>query len=119
MKQEHRVSVSNGKYTFVIPADDYRVSILRHGEPWHGPQGEASNALHAIMCELDAARVVVQAAREMVTAVRAKRDSGEEFDPRYFPLALVEALALHDRLCDDNEKPSEWCQPATPQRTAP
>lgn len=34
-KQEHRVSVEGGKYTFVVPADDYRVSILRYGA-WCG-----------------------------------------------------------------------------------
>lgn len=107
-KSEHRVSVDNGKYTFVVPADDYRVSILRYGEPWHGPQSEASNALHTIMYELDAARVVVQAARATVEAVRARRASGEEFDPRYFPLALADALAIHDRLTSDREPPSAW-----------
>lgn len=97
-KTEHRVSVEGGKYTFVVPADDYRVSILRHGEPWHGPQSEASNALLQIMMELDAARVVVQAARDAVDAPTLRR---KEF--------LQEALALHDRLTGDREPPSAWC----------
>lgn len=99
-KSEHRVTVSEGKYTFVVPADDYRVSILRHGEPWHGPQGEASNALHSIMMELDAARVVVQAARANV-----KQLNGRDV----YPAWAVDALALHDRLVSDREPPSAWC----------
>lgn len=97
-KQEIRVSVDSGKYTFVIPADDYRVSILRYGEPWHGPQSEASNALFSMMAELDAARVVLQAARQAVNVPTLRR---KEF--------LQEALALHDRLVDDREPPSAWC----------
>lgn len=102
-KSEHRINVARGKYTFVVPADDYRVSILRYGEPWHGPQSEASNALHSIMFELDAARVVVQAARQCVEALGA---------PRHVPAGLVDALALHDRLTGDREPPSPWCGPA-------
>lgn len=98
---EHRVKVDGGKYTFVVPADDYRVSILRYGEPWHGPQGEASNALHAIMYELDAARVVVQAARTMMRQ-SAMSLAGSPIDV---------ALALHDRLVSDREPPSAWCTP--------
>lgn len=101
-KSEHRVRVDNGKYTFVVPADDYRVSILRYGEPWHGPQGEASNALHAIMYALDAARVVVQAVRD------ARARLGEPRVPM-IPPSIVNALALHDRLTSDREPPSAWC----------
>lgn len=103
-KSEHRVRVDNGKYTFVVPADDYRVSILRYGKPWHGPQGEASNALHAAMYELDAARVVVQAARQWRSAM--SRPMHEQADADQ---ALNEALALHDRLTTDREPPSAWC----------
>ncbi len=98
-KTEHRVSVENGKYTFVVPADDYRVSILRYGEPWHGPQGEASNALHQIMMELDAARVVLEAARALVR----RYEGGVAY-----PAILADALDLHDRLVSDRETPSPW-----------
>lgn len=107
-KQEHRVSVDNGKYTFIVPADDYRVSILRYGDPWHGPQSEASNALHAAMAELDAARVIVQAVRD-----------AEKWpcDPRMHA-RLMDALALHDRLCDDREPPSAWCGAECAERAA-
>ena len=96
-KSEHRVSVENGKYTFVVPADDYRVSILRYGEPWHGPQGEASNALHQIMMELDAARAVVQVVRRHVEA-----------PVNGVPDDVIAALRLHDSLVSDREPPSAW-----------
>ena len=95
-QREHRVSVDGGKYTFVIPADDYRVGILRHGKPWH-EQSEASHALHAIMCELDAARVVIEAVRDGV-----RRGSVSEHD------RIGKSLALHDSLVDDRERPSGW-----------
>ncbi|HET9893169.1 MAG TPA: hypothetical protein VFQ42_22015 [Mycobacterium sp.] len=97
-KQEHRVSVDSGKYTFVISADDYRVNILRHGQPWIF-NADGANALHSIMCELDAARVVVKAARECIAA----------FGMRGYPSGLVDALELHDRLVDDSQPPSAWC----------
>ena len=97
-KAEHRVNVDNGKYTFVVPGGDYRVSILRHGEPWHGPQAEACTALHSIMAELDAARVVLQ-------AVRAYADA----PAHEVPASITNALALYDRLVDDRQPPSEWC----------
>jgi|KBSSwiStaDraftv2_1062776.scaffolds.fasta_scaffold00132_50 hypothetical protein len=96
-KTEHRVSVDSGKYTFVVPADDYRVSILRYGEPWHGPQGEASKALHAIMCELDAARVVLAEVRALTASWRAGAQA-----------RLEDALRKHDALVSDNTPPSEW-----------
>ncbi len=111
-KTEHRVSVEGGKYTFVVPADDYRVNILRYGKSWHGPQGEASNALHAIMMELDAARVVVQAARE----AQKRHPSMFDFDPDDL---IVDALKLHESLTSDREPPSAWCGGSTtPQPTA-
>lgn len=97
-KQDHRVSVDSGKYTFVIPADDWSISILRYGEPWHGPQGEASNALHAMMYELDAARVVVQAARECIGDLGA-----------LCPGSIRNAMNLHDSLVSDRTPPSAWC----------
>ncbi len=111
MKQEHRVSVDNGKYTFVAPAGHYAVSILRYGEPWHGPQEDASNALHSIMCELDASRVVLQAARRLADAFEtAPIDLLEQINKLGdAPVGLVRAIALHGRLCDDRQTPSTWC----------
>lgn len=96
-KQGHRVSVDNGKYTFVIPANDYHFSVLRYGEPWHSPQTEA--AIEAMMCELDAARVVVAAAREAI------KNRCEGLMPSG---AIEQALERHDRLVSSNDGPSEW-----------
>lgn len=88
-----RVRVSNGKYTFVH--DPLRVEILRYGEPWHMQQ-EAANALHSIMAELDAARVVLAAARDL----------GDDA-----PVEIKDALARHRALVDDRERPSAWSSP--------
>lgn len=90
---KHTVRVSNGKYTFVI-GEFQTVDILRHGEEWHR-QGDAFSALHSIMCELDAARVVIE-------AVRRLKDIGDA-QPE-----LLKALSKHSRLVSDNETGSEW-----------
>jgi hypothetical protein len=110
--QEHRVSVDGGKYTFVIAEGDYRVAILRHGEPWHPPQAEACNALGAIMCELDAARVVVEAARKladhmekMPLAELGPLTKGDAF------VGITRAIALHDSLTGYRTPPSPWAKP--------
>jgi hypothetical protein len=96
--QEHRVSVDNGKYTFVVPAGDFRVSILRNGEPWHGPQAEACTALCAIMAELDARVVVAEARLSLEYRSEGLMPSG----------GLERALERHGRLVGDIEPPSEW-----------
>jgi hypothetical protein len=98
MSQEIRVSVSNGKYTFVKPKDYHKVHILRYDEPWvHDLNG--SNALLSMMFELDAARVVLAAVRANV-----KQINGTDA----YPAWAVDALALHDRLVDDHQPPSDW-----------
>jgi len=98
--QDRRVRVDGGKFTFVVPSGDYRVSILRYDEHWHPPQGEASNALRSIMNELDAARVVLQAVRKAI----AMRNEGEVIG------VLCDALEHHDRLVVDQEAPSSWTE---------
>lgn len=103
---EHRISVNNGKYTFVVSPTIIR--ILRYGEPWDH-QSKGQDAIHFPICELDAARVVLQAARNLVNAMEK------------MPLPLLEKLAKYDefvgitrsvdqhvRLVSDNEPPSEW-----------
>lgn len=94
------IRVANGKYTFVLDGMTSTFSILRHGEPWHGPQGVAVNAIAALMAELDAARVVMQEVR-LATSVP---------DGMIPSIGLCEALEKHDRLVDDHEPPSEWCK---------
>lgn len=93
----HKIRVSNGKYTFRIEVGP-TMFIDRHGEPWYA-QGDAFGALHSIVCELDAARVVLAAARAL-----DKR--GEA------PAELRNALRLHAALVDDSEHPSEWAVPS-------
>lgn len=99
--QEHRVSIDNGKYTFVIPDDDCRWTVFRDGDvvPWQGPHWQAFNAVQAMMFELDAARVVVAAAR---AALKIRCEG-------LMPSGAVEqALERHDRLVSSNDGPSEW-----------
>lgn len=104
------IRVANGKYTFVLDGMTSTFSILRHGEPWHGPQGAAVNAIMSMMAELDAARVVVQAARDlanhmerMLVSDLQKLTDGDAF------VGITRAVATHDRLVDDREPPSAWC----------
>ncbi len=95
---DHRVKVDNGKYTFVAHQGT-PCAILRHGEPWID-HVNAPNPIHAMMCELDAARVVVQAARANV-----KQLNGRDV----YPAWAVDALSRHDSLTADREPPSAWC----------
>lgn len=98
---DHTVRVDNGKYTFI--GKPLAVAIHRYGEPWH-IQTEATNALRSMMAELDAARVVLEAARKVVNTPRGDtRQLVESID------TIADAIAKHDRLVDDHEPPSEWC----------
>lgn len=101
-KSEHRVRVDNGKYEFVM-RDGNDFDIIAYD-----PSAPARDAVHAMMCDLDAARVVVQAARKCVEA---------DFPPS-LPAGLAAALALHDRLTDDREPPSAWCGAEPPPALA-
>ena len=91
----HTVRVSR-KYTFI--KRNSAIAIDRHGEPWHEQEG-AYNALASIMAELDAARVVLAAARSLEKQGAA-------------PQSLINALRLHEQLVDDSEHPSEWAAPS-------
>lgn len=85
-----KVCVSSGKYTFV--REMATIQILRGGEPWH-EQRDAFNAIASMMAELDAARVVIDAARKL----------GDDA-----PIEIKIALEKHRALVDDRELPSEW-----------
>lgn len=87
-----KIHVDNGKYTFSIARPGIAIEIRRHGESWHR-QEDAYNALHSIMAELDAARVVLQAARDLGDGA---------------PAEIKRALERHRALVDDREAPSEW-----------
>jgi hypothetical protein len=103
MSQEFKVSVSSGKYTFVQPKDDYKIHILRYGESWVQDL-DGSNALFSLMAELDAARVVLEAARKwnQSFSIDAKPRTVQSDNE------LMDALAKHDRLVDDHQPPSDW-----------
>lgn len=88
------VRVDGGKYDFEIGYAG-EIPILRYGEIWHR-QGDASGAIGSLVRELDAARVVLDAARRL----------GDDA-PREIKLALVQ----HGALVDDRERPSEWADP--------
>lgn len=90
--RDMRMRVDSGKYTFVKVFETTTIEILRHGEPWHA-QGDAFNAIASLMYELDAARVVLEAARRL----------GDDA-----PLEIRKAIERHRALVDDREKPSEW-----------
>lgn len=97
----YTVRVSNGKYTFVVDSENTEIEVLRHGEAWVRFV-TGFNALHAIMAELDAARVLIATARSL-----AKRNEA--------PPELYKALMLHNALVDDREHPSEWIVPSEPR----
>jgi uncharacterized membrane protein len=86
------VSVENGKFTFI--QESYLVHILRHGEPWVRDV-IGSNAVSSMMAELDAARVVLEAARLDVRDGLATQ-------------CLQDALKRHESLVSDHLSPSAW-----------
>lgn len=95
---EHRVIVDNGKYTFVNHGAS-NISIERYGDPWIG-KVSGPGAVAAMMYALDAARVVIEAARDL------EGKTGEAlFDAR---IRLSAALMLHDSLVSDRTLPSAW-----------
>lgn len=94
---EHRVRVENGKYEF-IQRGGWKLDVLRHGQPW-AEDVTCSKAIGTMMAELDAARVVLAAARRTV----------EIHHEGIAPIGgLRDALEKYDRLVDDREPPSEW-----------
>ena len=98
---EHRVSVDNGKYTFVLRPTYSKVDVLRDGKPWVTIL-QPWNALHSALCELDGARVVLEAARSIPAADSSPSEIIAFFD------RMRDAVTKHNHLCDDRESPSDW-----------
>lgn len=105
----HSVRVDSGKYTLnylVRSGTDLKwdgISILRHGEAFHEIVGPGFDAVHSLMCELDAARVVVAAAREAMAM--------NVLEGGLTPRQVIEnALKQHEALVSDLEPPSEWAR---------
>jgi hypothetical protein len=95
-----RIKVDSGKYTFV-QSNSGRIAILRHDQSWI-QNVDGANAIFSLMAELDAARLVLKAARECV----ASHVEGLS------PIAgLRSALGVHSRLVSDTTPPSPWAKP--------
>jgi hypothetical protein len=99
MSNGMKVNVSNGKYTFVREPSAAQPNVTytridRGGARWCNQPLPGDNAVHSMMCELDAARVVLRAARSL----------GD-----HAPQAIRDALTHHSHLVDDREPPSAWC----------
>lgn len=101
-RREHTIAVDSGKYKFV-QRGGFTIDILRHGQPWI-EDITGSKAIGSMMYEIDAARVVLEAARQVV-AVETANGRGDSVK------ALVRALATHDA-CVGPEQPSptEWAR---------
>jgi hypothetical protein len=54
-KDELRVPVGMGKYTFISPDNDYQIHVHRYNEPWL-EIGPGHKAIYCLMAELDEAR---------------------------------------------------------------
>lgn len=93
---EHRVKVDKYEFVTLVPRVTW-IAVYHAGKPV-GFESDRDDAIGLMMEQLDAARMVVQAARDAVDAPTLRR---KEF--------LQEALALHDRLTSDREPPSAWC----------
>jgi len=98
-----RISVDNGVYTFVAPDRADEITILRHGEPWHKQGLDGSGAIRALLCELDAARLVLAEVRRLVECWRAGAQA-----------RLERVLQRHDGLVSDRSPPSAWATGGEP-----
>lgn len=107
---EHRVRVENGKYELIL-SDGWKLDILRGNEPWV-ENITASKCLHGVMCELDAARVVLGAARALAKCMETMpMELAKQLAKYDDVVGLVRALTRHSGLVDDNEPPSVWAKP--------
>lgn len=103
-----RIKVDSGKYEFVQQGGS-RIDVLRHGQPWV-QNLDATNAIYSLMAELDAARLVLEAARKCVALGAAGLGPIED---------LGEALDVHTRLVTDDNPPSPWARSPTHAEAKP
>jgi hypothetical protein len=86
MPYERRVTVDGGKYTFFVPEGDWKIHVLRHGEPWVVLE-TASKAIWSLIAELIDAR---ELAADVESWRRHRRpDDGGEPD--------LDLIRAHDR----------------------
>lgn len=98
-RPRHTVAVDNGKYTFVN-RNGLVIDILRYGDLM-AMEYRAPKAIAAIMCELDASRVVLESARTCL-AINELNGRGD------FVRGLAAAIKRHDALTGDCTPPSAW-----------
>lgn len=106
-----RIKVDNGKYEFVQQGS--KIDILRNGQPWIRNL-DGANAIHSLMADLDAARLVLEAARKCVAG-----NVGTPYEHLGTIKRLGEALDAHARLVDDTQSPSPWAKPAHDEPAGP
>jgi hypothetical protein len=107
--EDFKIKVDNGKYEFILRSG-WRLDVLRFGESWVDDV-DAAKAIHSMMAELDAARVVLVAARRMLEfcdripldMARAIAGIDGYADG---PIGVIRAIGLHDQLVDDRNPPS-------------
>jgi len=97
----HRINVENGKYTFNFDGTK-TLYVFSDGAPLVTVSDMPPNAIGSIMAELDAARVVLQAARSIPAADSSPSEIIAFFD------RMRDAVTKHNHLCDDRELPSDW-----------
>lgn len=66
MSSDRRLTIDHGKYTFILPEGDYRVHMLRHGEPWLVIE-QGSKAIWSLVYDAIDAVALVAAVRRWAT----------------------------------------------------
>lgn len=97
MSKHHRVSVDNGKYTFISGQGYGDIEVLRYNQQFLVIKA-GSGAIYSLMCDLDAARLVLQATETDVP--------GETIDDKLNRIKI--ALENHHGLVGAPMPPSEW-----------
>lgn len=73
MSTERRLTIDNGKYTFILPEGDYRVHVLRHGEEWLVIE-QGSKAIWSLVYDAIDAVALVGAVKAWAAASHSGRE---------------------------------------------
>lgn len=115
-RPQHKVSVDNGKYTFVN-RNGLIIDLCYGSNNLMVMEYDAPEAIAEMMRELDAARVVVKAARELADSFENMPLPLAEWLAEYkAPVRLIRALNRHDALTSDRTPPSAWANNESQQR---
>lgn len=96
-----KINVDGDKYTFVLE-QGYRVDVRRHGEPWVEDM-PGSKAIHSMMCELDALRMVMAEIGE-----HANDPNASAMHQLKHRDDIISAYHLARRLVGSIGSPTEW-----------